>query len=194
MYLVISCSIFNRYTYWYCVYFIMFSFIILGLTCLLTIYGVLFESGGALGVCFFFYILCFILNFIGAIIICIFGVEESPVLIKELNEVFLGLIYRMDYDDRASRILKIVQEYVRKLILNLWLSSNNFLSLQTIELKSPVTFQYLRYDAVELMDQMITSMHTNQCHGSAEIESLVLNIRMAVGNLSPGTSSRGVHV
>jgi len=60
-----------------------------------------------------FYILCFILNFIGAIIICIFGVEESPVLIKELNEVFLGLIYRMDYDDRASRILKIVQEYVR---------------------------------------------------------------------------------
>lgn len=101
------------YTYWYCVYFIMFSFIILGLTCLVTIYGVLFESGGALGVCFFFYILCFILNFIGAIIICIFGVEESPVLIKELNEVFLGLIYRMDYDDRASRILKIVQEYVR---------------------------------------------------------------------------------
>ena len=118
MSLVIICSIFNRYTYWYCVYFIMFSFIILGLTCLLTIYGVLFESGGALGVCFFFYILCFILNFIGAIIICIFGVEESPVLIKELNEVFLGLIYRMDYDDRASRILKIVQEYVRKLVFD----------------------------------------------------------------------------
>ena len=122
MSLVKICSIFNRYTYWYCVYFIMFSFIILGLTCLLTIYGVLFESGGALGVCFFFYILCFILNFIGAIIICIFGVEESPVLIKELNEVFLGLIYRMDYDDRASRILKIVQEYVRKLIFNFYLT------------------------------------------------------------------------
>ena len=102
----------------------MFSFIILGLTCLLTIYGVLFESGGALGVCFFFYILCFILNFIGAIIICIFGVEESPVLIKELNEVFLGLIYRMDYDDRASRILKIVQEYVRKLIFNFYITCN----------------------------------------------------------------------
>ena len=128
MSLVIICSIFNRYTYWYCVYFIMFSFIILGLTSLLTIYGVLFESGGALGVCFFFYILCFILNFIGSIIICIFGVEESPVLIKELNEVFLGLIYRMDYDERASRILKIVQEYVRRIILKFHLSCNNFLS------------------------------------------------------------------
>ena len=103
----------------------MFSFIILGLTCLLTIYGVLFESGGALGVCFFFYILCFILNFIGSIIICIFGVEESPVLIKELNEVFLGLIYRMDYDDRASRILKIVQEYVRKLVFDFHITCNN---------------------------------------------------------------------
>ena len=124
MSLVINGLIFNRYTYWYCIYFIMFSFIILGLTCVLTIYGVLFESGGALGVCFFFYILCFILDFIGAIIICIFGVEESPVLIKELNEVFMGLIYRMDYDERASRILKIVQEYVRKLILNLHLTCN----------------------------------------------------------------------
>ena len=47
---------------------------------------------------------------------------------------------------------------------------------------------------MELMDQMITSMHTNLYHGNAEIESLALSIRMAVGNLSPGTSSRGVHV
>ena len=63
-----------------------------------------------------------------------------------------------------------------------------------IKLKSPFTFQFFRYDAVELMDQMITSMPTNQCRGSAEIESLALSIRMAAGNRSPGTSSRGVHV
>ena len=101
-----------RYTYWYCTYFIMITLILVGCTSLLTIYGVLFESGGALGVCFFLYILCFIFDFIGAIIICIFGVEESPTLINHLNEVFMGLIFRMDYDDRASRILKIIQEYV----------------------------------------------------------------------------------
>ena len=56
--------------------------------------------------------LCFIMEFIGAIIICMFGVEESDILIKELDEVFHALINRMDIDERASRILKIVQEYV----------------------------------------------------------------------------------
>merc|ERR1711994_554985 len=53
------------------------------------------------------------MEFIGAIIICVFGVEESPVLINQLNEVFMDLIYRMEYDDRARRIMKIIQEYVK---------------------------------------------------------------------------------
>ena len=52
------------------------------------------------------------MDFIGAIIICLYGVEESETLITELNEVFLDLIFRMEYDDRARRILKIIQEYV----------------------------------------------------------------------------------
>ena len=92
----------------------MFTLIVVAFTNLLIVYGVLQESAFALGTCLFLIILCFILDFIGAIIICIFGVEESPTLINQLNDVFLDLIYRMDYDDRASRILKIVQEYVRK--------------------------------------------------------------------------------
>ena len=52
------------------------------------------------------------LEFIGAIVILVYGVEESDVLIKDLKEVFFKLIYRMDWDERANRILKIVQEYV----------------------------------------------------------------------------------
>ena len=106
-----------RYTYWYCTYFIMITLIVVGITSLLTMYGILFESSGILGFCFFLYILCFIMDFIGAIIICVFGVEESPVLITQLNEVFLDLIFRMEYDQRARRILKIIQEYVSLLII-----------------------------------------------------------------------------
>ena len=57
--------------------------------------------------------ICFILQLIGAIVICVYGVEESPILVKELNEVFIKLVYRWDYDPRASRILKQIFEYVR---------------------------------------------------------------------------------
>ena len=101
-----------RYTYWYCTYYVMITLIIVGLTSLLTMYGVLFEQSGTLGLSFFLYILCWFMDFIGAIIICLYGVEESETLITELNEVFLDLIFRMEYDDRARRILKIIQEYV----------------------------------------------------------------------------------
>ena len=44
--------------------------------------------------------------------ICVYGVEESKSLTTQLREVFFELIYRMDYDARAARILRIVQEYV----------------------------------------------------------------------------------
>ena len=46
--------------------------------------------------------------------ILVYGVEESDVLTNDLKEVFFKLIYRMDHDERANRILKIVQEYVSK--------------------------------------------------------------------------------
>ena len=94
----------------------MITLIVVGITSLLTMYGAMFEVRGLLGFCFFLYVLCFIMDFIGAIIICVFGVEESPVLINQLNEVFMDLIYRMEYDDRARRILKIIQEYVSSFV------------------------------------------------------------------------------
>ena len=65
------------------------------------------------------------MDFIGAIIICLYGVEESETLITELNEVFLDLIFRMEYDDRARRILKIIQEYVSAFIVEWYLSYIN---------------------------------------------------------------------
>lgn len=42
----------------------------------------------------------------------VFGMEESPVLVEELKEVFLELIYAMDANPRATRILQKIQEYV----------------------------------------------------------------------------------
>ena len=67
----------------------------------------------------------------GVIVICLYGVEESKLLIKELddvrskqnvtcfffckislNKVFRALIYRWDVDSRASRSVTQIQEYV----------------------------------------------------------------------------------
>ena len=44
----------------------------------------------------------------------VFGMEESPVLVEELKERFFDLIYAMDYNPRATRILQKIQEYVSK--------------------------------------------------------------------------------
>ena len=48
----------------------------------------------------------------GLIVICIYGVEESKILIAELDIVFRNLINKWDVDPRASRILVQIQEYV----------------------------------------------------------------------------------
>ena len=103
-----------RYSYWYCVYVIMVSMILAAITMLLLSWGAITEVRFALGFGIFLLALCMLLEFIGAIVILVYGVEESDVLTSDLKEVFFKLIYRMDYDSRANRILKIVQEYVRK--------------------------------------------------------------------------------
>ena len=48
----------------------------------------------------------------GAIVICLYGVEESDMLIKELDVIFKRIIYSWDEDPRASRIMIQIQEYV----------------------------------------------------------------------------------
>merc|ERR1712018_532126 len=71
------------------------------------------EVNFALGFSMFLMGFSLLLEFVGAIVILVYGVEESDVLTNELKDVFFKLIYRMDYDNRANRILKIVQEYVQ---------------------------------------------------------------------------------
>lgn len=101
-----------RYSYWYCVYVIMVSMILAAITMLLVTWGAITEVRFALGFGIFLLAFCMLLEFIGAIVILVYGVEESDILTSDLKEVFFKLIYRMDYDSRANRILKIVQEYV----------------------------------------------------------------------------------
>lgn len=95
-------------------YVIMISTVIVGGTSVLSAYGTIVEIPFALGSSIFLFVLAMILEFIGAIVILVYGVEESEILTKDLREVFFKLIYRMDHDERANRILKIVQEYVCK--------------------------------------------------------------------------------
>ena len=75
-------------------------------------FGVLGESTGFLTTGQFILPVVMIFEFIGATVICVYGVEESETLTKQLGDVFREMIYRMDYDPRASRILKQIQEYV----------------------------------------------------------------------------------
>ena len=75
-------------------------------------YGIMAESRSALGSSIFFFVIAWILDLAGAVCIIVYGVEDSNTLTNQLRRVFLDLIYRMDYDPGASRILKIVQEYV----------------------------------------------------------------------------------
>ena len=53
-----------------------------------------------------------VMEFIGCVCICVYGVEESERLTRQLDDVFKTLIYRVDYDHRAMRVLRMVQEYV----------------------------------------------------------------------------------
>ena len=51
---------------------------------------------------------------LGTALICMYGVEESAVLTQELHNVFISKIYLWDVDQRASRILKQIFEYVNR--------------------------------------------------------------------------------
>ena len=53
----------------------------------------------------------------GTALICVYGVEESAVLNQDLHNVFISKIYLWDVDQRASRILKQIFEYVNRKFL-----------------------------------------------------------------------------
>jgi hypothetical protein len=60
----------------------------------------------------------FFLEITGGILILVYGVEESPVLIDELSEAFLELVYQWDVNPRASAVFKQIMEYVRLNLIN----------------------------------------------------------------------------
>ena len=66
----------------------------------------------ALGCSIILWIVCWIFSWIGGVIIIVYGVEQSPVLMNSLDEVFWRLIYATNIDPRATRILTIIEEYV----------------------------------------------------------------------------------
>ena len=98
-------------------YVVMIAMVLLMAVSLLILYGTIMERKGllVLGVCLLACV--WLLEFIGAIVVCLYGVEESKVLTRDLNKTFLRLIYNYDEDPRAARIMKIVQEYVSGWIL-----------------------------------------------------------------------------
>ena len=93
-------------------YVVLVAMAFLMVVTILILYGTIMERKGILVLGFCLLICIWVLEFVGAIVICLYGVEESKVLTKDLNKTFLRLIYRYDDDPRASRIMKIVQEYV----------------------------------------------------------------------------------
>ena len=54
----------------------------------------------------------FIFHLIAAIVITLWGVEESAILVNELRDVFLDLVHGWDIDPRKSWVLRQIQEYV----------------------------------------------------------------------------------
>ena len=91
----------------------MVGMVILLLVCIILFIGLFTESIGWLTFAQWSFVLVMIFEFTGLTCLSVYGVEESSSLTDQLKVVFLDLIYRMDYDLRASRILKKIQEQVR---------------------------------------------------------------------------------
>lgn len=100
------------YTYWNCMYVVMFGTLLKAFVLALGGWSILQEQETLLLVATGLHFPLFVLHVVGAAFICVYGVEESKVLISELHDVFLVLVYNWDTDPRASRILRIIQEYV----------------------------------------------------------------------------------
>ncbi|XP_023343800.1 tetraspanin-2A [Eurytemora carolleeae] len=100
------------YSYWNAMYVVMIGMVLTALNSALMCYSVMSESRGLmlLSVVLRLIIWCVVLA--GAVVICIYGVEESDLLVRELDLIFRNLINKWDEDPRASRILRMIQEYV----------------------------------------------------------------------------------
>ena len=100
-------------------YVCMIGFILVAIASILQAYAVIEMVPFAIGSSILLLIISWFFEIIGGILIIVYGVEQSPVLTNSLNDVFFRLIYAYDIDPRASRILTIVQEYVRLITMNM---------------------------------------------------------------------------
>lgn len=100
------------YTYWYCMYVTLFAMLWELVICILGTWGVVADRTGFLK---FAYISMFVLvpiEALAGILMILYGIEESPLLIDQLTEVFMNLVNQWDTNDRASWVLKQISEYV----------------------------------------------------------------------------------
>lgn len=93
-------------------YVIMIGMVVVIVNMACHIFGLISDSMVTLGVTQVFQVVAMVMEFIGCTCICVYGVEESKKLTKQLHNVFLELIYKIDYDPRAMRVLRMIQEYV----------------------------------------------------------------------------------
>jgi len=102
----------NWYSYWNAMYVVMVAMLLHAGNSLLSAWGTFSRNRTTLLISVILRLIFWCVTVAGVIVICMYGVEESKRLIKELDEVFKALIDKWDYDPRASRIMTQIQEYV----------------------------------------------------------------------------------
>ena len=91
------------YSYWNSVYVIIAGVAAAICVTLFQSFSVIKESTKKLAFCNFMFGLIMITEFAGIVCICVFGLEGSDVLIEQLRDVFIGLVYASTYDPKATR-------------------------------------------------------------------------------------------
>jgi len=100
------------YTYWHATYVVMVAMVFHAVNNVISAYGVYSQSRFILMVSIIIRCIVWFVTLAGLIVICVYGVEESKVLIAELDVIFRNMINQWDVNPRASRILVQIQEYV----------------------------------------------------------------------------------
>jgi len=100
------------YSYWNAMYVVMIAMILHAVNSMLSAYATYSQSRALLITSVILRVIVWFITLAGIIVICLYGVEESKLLIKELDQVFKRLIHSWDDNERASRIMIQIQEYV----------------------------------------------------------------------------------
>jgi len=101
------------YTYWYAMYPTLIAMVCVVILSLSGLYGSAnYVRYGWLTFVLWSYVVMFFFHIICATVITVYGVEESPVLVNELSEVFLKLVYNWDDVAQDNHMLRQIMEYV----------------------------------------------------------------------------------